>query len=206
MTVPLGGMIDGNLMESMASLSMLQRVSTGYVVLDILLCALIPVILQKIKPYAQELWRWLSADADTAKFTRHVKFVKREGYYHYDPAEKNHLLQEAILTYIGSQEHLVQKFSVRSRERLLHNDLCTHHSHGFACNPVLPRVCLAVHPRRDSAIDAQCSHGLRPQCRLATSKYSRGQRSQCASLRAVSMTMTAMMTATPVAQTWTACS
>ena len=133
MTVPLGGMIDGNLMESMASLSMLQRVSTGYVVLDILLCALIPVILQKIKPYAQELWRWLSADADTAKFTRHVKFVKREGYYHYDPAEKNHLLQEAILTYIGSQEHLVQKFSVRSRERLLHNNLCTHHSHGFSC-------------------------------------------------------------------------
>lgn len=106
-------MLDPNMLESMTSLSLVQKISTGYVLLDVVLCALLPVLIQRARPLLQAVWWWLSTDRESAKFARHIKFIKREGYYHYDPAEKNHLLQEAILMYIASQEHLVKKFSVR---------------------------------------------------------------------------------------------
>lgn len=104
--------MEPNVLESMSVIGIIQKISTGYVMLDMFLCMLIPVILQHLQPRLFVIWRWLKADHDSARFTRHIKFIKREGYYHYDAAEQNHLLQEAILLYIGSREDIVKKFSV----------------------------------------------------------------------------------------------
>ena len=106
--------MDPAVMESMTSLGMIQKISTGFVLLDLALCMLLPVALQKLRPTLQKLWARFMAGPDDARFTRHIKFIKREGYYHYDPSERNHILQEAILLYIGSRKDLIEKFAVRA--------------------------------------------------------------------------------------------
>ena len=109
--------MDPAVMESMSSLGMIQKISTGFVLLDLALCMLLPVALQKLRPLLQKMWAKLMASPEDARFTRHIKVVKREGYYHYDPSERNHILQDAILLYIGSRKDLVAKFAVRPPPR-----------------------------------------------------------------------------------------
>jgi hypothetical protein len=108
-------MIDPHGLDSMTHFGLIQKISTGSMVFDLVLCFIIPVALKYSKPYLERLWEWYSAAHERARCVRNIKFTKREGYYHYDPSEKNNILQEAILLYIGSNADLVTKFQVRLR-------------------------------------------------------------------------------------------
>jgi hypothetical protein len=107
--------MDQNVLESMSTIGIIQKISTGYIMLDMFLCMLIPVTLQHLKPRLLVIWRRLMADHDSARFIRQVKFIQSEGaagYYEYNPDNQNDVLQNAILLYIGSREDIVKQFSV----------------------------------------------------------------------------------------------
>lgn len=105
----------GALLDPTLALSMVQKLSTGSVLGDLALCALLPLGLHAVNGRAARLWQALTRDRQGARFLRHITFVRREGYYQYEPSEAhNRLLQEAILIYVGSQEGLVEKFAVRA--------------------------------------------------------------------------------------------
>jgi hypothetical protein len=106
--------MDPEMMQSMASLGIMQKISTGYMALDVALCCLFPLLLRYVQTHWREVWTWLSTwKGGNVLFTRHITYQKREGYYCYEPQEANNsTLQEAVLLYVGSQADLVATLSV----------------------------------------------------------------------------------------------
>ncbi|KAJ0404679.1 hypothetical protein ATCC90586_002743 [Pythium insidiosum] len=101
-------------------LSSLESVRTGYVVLDTLLCLLVPLVLQQVLTILQDggdaslfapllalLWAKEEDDASVERTIEVTKRHNRDGHKVWDWEQKNHLLQKAISLYLSAHVDLV---------------------------------------------------------------------------------------------------
>ena len=128
--------MDANMLQSMSTLGIIQKISTGHMLIDVCICMLLPLMLAHFKPYIDTVWAWLNKTTQTARFTRTIKYVKREGYYHFDPSESNQIMHEAVLLFIGSQPELTEKFKVRHARPLKHGSNIKHYADFKLCSCV----------------------------------------------------------------------
>ncbi|GFR45481.1 hypothetical protein Agub_g6825, partial [Astrephomene gubernaculifera] len=93
--------------ELITQYGLMNKISTGHTLLDLLLCLLVPLLLKHLAPRLADgihkLWPQRNNAAKT--FTRRIEFTQRSGYYWYDSDNQpsNSVLQRAILNVINMQ-------------------------------------------------------------------------------------------------------
>lgn len=97
-------------------MALVQDYRTGYLLVDVLLCLLVPLLIQQLLSLLQgdgdtgslrlftTLWAWLSADHQEEVVERTIEITQRfnrDGHKVWDWEQKNHLLQKAISLYLS---------------------------------------------------------------------------------------------------------
>lgn len=113
----------GDFTSMMTQLGIMNKVSTGNSVLDIILCLLVPVLLQRITPWLQQLWNSLVEyrRRPSTTNTRTIIYQKRSDWITTVGNAYNHRLQEALLFKINIMPE-VTKQMVEAEAQLLTNN------------------------------------------------------------------------------------
>ncbi|KXZ51383.1 hypothetical protein GPECTOR_12g345 [Gonium pectorale] len=92
--------------ELITQYGLLQKISTGNSLFDIVLCLLVPLLLKHLIPWASGLPKLVWPSKPAAKtFTRYVEHTQRSTYYWYgsDSDPPNSILQRAVLNAINQR-------------------------------------------------------------------------------------------------------
>lgn len=94
---------------------LMQKISTGNMAVDMLICLMMPLILKYLSGYWTKLKDWFTAEAAENKkeaFVRKIEYHVHDGYYYYHDKENNQnkAFQDAILMYLDEQPKIIQKF------------------------------------------------------------------------------------------------
>eukprot|EP00208_Stichococcus_sp_RCC1054_P003542 CAMPEP_0206148970 /NCGR_PEP_ID=MMETSP1473-20131121/37533_1 /ASSEMBLY_ACC=CAM_ASM_001109 /TAXON_ID=1461547 /ORGANISM="Stichococcus sp, Strain RCC1054" /LENGTH=757 /DNA_ID=CAMNT_0053546407 /DNA_START=2913 /DNA_END=5186 /DNA_ORIENTATION=- len=102
--------------QFITQLGMMNRISSGNSTLDILLCMLLPLLMAKLMPYMEKLREWWLM-AGNKQYKREIQHTKRAGWYHSQEGEEsNHLLQQAVLMYLGCNQQLCESYNTAQVE------------------------------------------------------------------------------------------
>lgn len=108
--------MDGNMFDSLASLGIMNKISTGNSVLDMLLCMLLPIVLRHAPRLLKQAWQHFKRRPDSRPkalvVTRHLDCPHSLDSENDRAAERNHMLREALEVYIGSQPELIARLQV----------------------------------------------------------------------------------------------
>lgn len=98
----------------LTQLGMMNKLSTGNMVLDLLLCLLVPTIMTHLSSHFEKVKHWLESlllKKTTASYHRTIEYATADGYYWYDADNsRNKVLQDAILMYLDTLPDVVEKF------------------------------------------------------------------------------------------------
>lgn len=101
-------------MGMLTQFGLMQKISTGNMAVDMLICLMMPMILKYLSGYWKQLKDWFLAEPENKKlvFIRTIEYHVNNGYYYYYDKENNlnKALQDAILMYLDDQPKIIQKF------------------------------------------------------------------------------------------------
>ena len=100
--------------DLLTQFSLMNKVSTGHPLLDVLMMLLIPYLLQRVMPIVKD---WLIAllhnKRTTKTYTRSIAHTQRSNYYYYDDSANppNSLLQTAITAFLNTLPGSIPAFT-----------------------------------------------------------------------------------------------
>jgi hypothetical protein len=115
----------GDFSSMMTQLGIMNKVSTGNSVLDIILCLLVPVLLQRITPWLQQLYNTLLEYRKRPSTThmRTIVYQKRSDWITTLGNSNNHRLQEALLFKINIMPDVTKQMVEAEAQLLTSNNM-----------------------------------------------------------------------------------
>jgi hypothetical protein len=94
--------------DMLTQFGLMSKISTGHAFLDMMLCLLVPVLLQRLLPALKDLFQYLFHKPIPVQqcFRRTIEFAQKNSYYYYyhgsqeDPP--NSILQAALIAYFNT--------------------------------------------------------------------------------------------------------
>ncbi|GMH38307.1 hypothetical protein BSKO_06191 [Bryopsis sp. KO-2023] len=98
----------------LTQLGMMNKLSSGNMFLDVVLCLLVPTLLTHLTQHFEKLKEWLEkllSRKNPQGYNRSIEYATAEGYYWYDPDNsRNKILQDAVLMYLDTLPDVIEKF------------------------------------------------------------------------------------------------
>lgn len=104
--------------DSIVQFAMMNKISTGNSMLDVMLCMILPIVLRQLFPFIKDIWNKVMQrpHRNTSTHERHIVYTHKSDNWHggvdIDKEPPNHLLQGAILLYLNRCGDIASKINV----------------------------------------------------------------------------------------------